>query len=573
MKNRKEAVKNIDNSISNDKEYSFVNHTDNDSESEQGDLILSSNLKQNSPIYDKQIIIKLANDASTGKIPQITHNQQMIVISEYLDKNSLWNFVTTCKNLYNYFSPKILLRDLKDGVYTDKKDKLIELAKEFSNDTDIISAIVKEEWSALEFASDRLKDNKQIVLNCNALQFASDRLRSDKEFALQLLEKRQFLFEYLSNNLKDDRDIVISALTNNWRNLQFVSDNLKDDLEIVFKAVQVSHVALYFASDRIKNDKKFLLTAIEQSNYVLEYAPENLRNDKEFLLAAAKQHIRALQFASDRLKNDKEFLLTVVKQDSRALEYASDELQNKLNNLENYIESLKDNENISQEEIYDLAYLLAIKIVGGKELPDYMKDVSTEIEKTMQQILINNGFKIEGKNIKISNSFSIDNSISNDKEYSFVNHTDNDSESEQGYVILSSNLKQNSPIYDKQIIIKFANDASTGGKFKGMKDEIVILVSKYLDRSNLEKFVMTCKNLYNYFSPKIFIIKKVLDPHTEKFMINFSNPSNGKMLFGDSLEDILKSSEINISENLDELKAIGEIEDKISGEIGNDYVE
>jgi len=248
-----------------------------------------------------------------------------------------------------------------------------------------------------------------------------------------------------------------------------------------------------------------------------------------------------LQFASNNLKNDKEVVLAAVKNDGRALKYASTELQDKIINLENSIKSLKDNKNIPKDQIYDLAYLLAIKHVAEKKEPGYIKNVSTEIQKTMQKILINNGFKVDGSDIIISdkfhddytkelyNAFSIKNLISPQEEYSFNNCS-----------VLSSNLKVNSPIYDKQIIIELANDASTGRILQITQNQMMIVISEYLDKNSLGNFVTTCKNLYNYFAPKIFIIKDINKFLTQTINRDLDNENDSEI----DIKDLINSKSL-----------------------------
>ena len=81
---------------------------------------------------------------------------------------------------------------------------------------DIVLASVKNNGSALRFASERLKDNYDIVLvavknNERALGFASERL-------------------------KDNYDIVLVAVKNNGRALKFASKKLQEDSELIAEA-------------------------------------------------------------------------------------------------------------------------------------------------------------------------------------------------------------------------------------------------------------------------------------------------------------------------------------------------
>jgi hypothetical protein len=314
----------------------------------------------------------------------------------------------------------------------------------------------------------------------------------------------------------------------------------------VLKALKKDCMIFYKVAVNFKCDKEVVLTVVKLNGVLLQFASNNLQNDKEVVLAAVNSRLGALQFASNNLKNDKEVVLAAVKNDGRALKYASTELQDKIINLENSIKSLKDNKNIPKDQIYDLAYLLAIKHVAEKKEPGYIKNVSTEIQKTMQKILINNGFKVDGSDIIISdkfhddytkelyNAFSIKNLISPQEEYSLVFSKEADS-------VLSSKLKVNSPIYDKQIIIKLAIDkASTGKILQITQNQMMIVISEYLDKNNLGNFVTTCKNLYNYFAPKIFIIKDINKFLTQTINRDLDNENDSEI----DIKDLINSKSL-----------------------------
>jgi len=76
--------------------------------------------------------------------------------------------------------------------------------------------LVKKHGDVLQFASPRLREDKDIVFESvnawgDAFQFASDNLKDDKEFFLQLPNKAKFVAkEFLSERLKVDKDIQLN---------------------------------------------------------------------------------------------------------------------------------------------------------------------------------------------------------------------------------------------------------------------------------------------------------------------------------------------------------------------------
>jgi hypothetical protein len=195
-----------------------------------------------------------------------------------------------------------------------------------------VLAAVKDDAEALEHASDRMKDDKDVVLAASSLDYASDRLRNDKDAVLAAVKIYGLTLEWVSDRMKDDTDAVLAAVKQDGAALEHASARLQDDKDFVLAAVKQSDsYALNYASDRLKNDKEVVLAAVKnnalRSGWALKYASDRLENDKEVVLAAVKNYGTALQWASDRLKNDPDVVLAAVKNNEWALQYASARLQ------------------------------------------------------------------------------------------------------------------------------------------------------------------------------------------------------------------------------------------------------
>ena len=164
---------------------------------------------------------------------------------------------------------------------------------------------MKDTGWALEFASEKFKDDKEIVLealrnygkvngklNGNALEHASERLR-------------------------DDREVVLEALGNSGHALKFASERFKDEREIVLEAVKDTGWALQFASDRFHEDKEIVLEAVKNEGKVLKYASTILQSSLDLRLVASTTSSPELledvmSFASKTMENgnseEKEYL-------------------------------------------------------------------------------------------------------------------------------------------------------------------------------------------------------------------------------------------------------------------------
>ena len=67
---------------------------------------------------------------------------------------------------------------------------------------------------------------------------------------------------FASERLKDDKEIVLEAVSKDGWGLKYVSDRLKDDKEVVLEAIKNNGLALAYASNRVQAEiiKKGKLT-------------------------------------------------------------------------------------------------------------------------------------------------------------------------------------------------------------------------------------------------------------------------------------------------------------------------
>ena len=214
----------------------------------------------------------------------------------------------------------------------------------------VSSKLLKSKQFVIELlkqVSSNVRISKLIKSNWNWLDYPAT-FWSDVEFAKVALKVNGSSLQYVSDILKDDREIVLEAVKQNGCALQYASDNFKNDKEIVFEAFKKYFNAFQYASDDLKTDREFvfeLATYFEQTSFslvsnavvlrlgsgnpaiTLQFASDDLKGDKEFVLEVVKKNGYALQFASDNLKDDREIVSEAVKQNSYALQFASDKLK------------------------------------------------------------------------------------------------------------------------------------------------------------------------------------------------------------------------------------------------------
>ena len=144
--------------------------------------------------------------------------------------------------------------DDADRVSFNQRSFLPNLSKEFIFDEDFFKSLLSHDPMALKYASDSIKDAKNIV-------------RIAIENHENLIEE----FRYLENG----GEVVIKMTP-----MEFASDRLKDDYDFVLEMIKFNANNLRFASLRLRNNINIGLSVMEQKYFT---ADTFLYSDLSFL--------------------------------------------------------------------------------------------------------------------------------------------------------------------------------------------------------------------------------------------------------------------------------------------------
>lgn len=171
----------------------------------------------------------------------------------------------------------------------------------------VMTAVTNDGMHALRHASNRLF--KDIELQ----QLAFFSKESDKEYVMRDVARYGSHLQYASEALKDDKEIVITAVTNaGWNALRHASERLKVDEELQKLAMSVTtdqyDIPLLYASEALRNDKEFVMRRVAQDGHELQYASDEFKDDRKVVITAVAANAGkcALRHASNRLRDDKE---------------------------------------------------------------------------------------------------------------------------------------------------------------------------------------------------------------------------------------------------------------------------
>ncbi len=159
----------------------------------------------------------------------------------------------------------------------------------YVDDEEVMHVALSNVGKLLEYASDRLKNNKPTVLAAvtnkgSALQYASNELKNDKDVVLAAIEQDCYALRYASDELENDKTVILRAVSIDGCILRDVADHFKNDPIVVSAAVSNDGEALQYASEELKENKKIVMTAIENNQLAYKSVGKKLKFDEEIIL-------------------------------------------------------------------------------------------------------------------------------------------------------------------------------------------------------------------------------------------------------------------------------------------------
>lgn len=178
----------------------------------------------------KELISYFEEDNFYTKENISTHDRMKDIESNFfVDKNLVIELCQQGSDFFKNHWIKIIdfcseeIKNDRDTVLAIVKsygDNLELLKPEFKDDKEIVSEAVKSS-EALKYASDRLKNDEDIVNlsienSTETIEFASDRFKNNKEFCLSLLRKRHYLLDKVGFDLRNNPEFLLEF----WRDVE-----------------------------------------------------------------------------------------------------------------------------------------------------------------------------------------------------------------------------------------------------------------------------------------------------------------------------------------------------------------
>jgi hypothetical protein len=185
----------------------------------------------------------------------------------------------------------------KDGM------QLINASIDLKDHLDICMAAVSQNWAALQFCSERLRDDFNFCLkvlevggcrdvfigNSSAWNFISERLRNESQFVLEAMQ--------------------YGGLTN----IQ-IPEHLLCETYFMEHAVRRNGSVIIYACPAIQHNRRIVLEAAKNNGFFLSNDSfSQFLNDKEVALEACCSNTATIKYISDELKKEISFIAEVVK--------------------------------------------------------------------------------------------------------------------------------------------------------------------------------------------------------------------------------------------------------------------
>ena len=101
------------------------------------------------------------------------------------------------------------------------------------------------------------------------------------------MKKNGSALEYASERLQADKDVVLAAVKQYGDSIVYANwdSDVLYDREIILAAVKQDGDLLRYASEDLKNDKELVLTAVKQYSFSIHYVGDWLRHEYDVLVA------------------------------------------------------------------------------------------------------------------------------------------------------------------------------------------------------------------------------------------------------------------------------------------------
>ena len=222
-----------------------------------------------------------------------------------------------------------------------------DFPEDLKNDLEFLLSLNIRKKDILQYGGDEIKDNEKLVTECcdsrfcSSFEYASERIKNDKEIVLCLYKQNRDVRKYAGKKLLDDKKFAIEACHISGKIFENLSEELRDDEEVARLAFTTEPFMITYASDKIKSIKELALECCkreikaypsigrfhkEDSDFVsvlienirkvrsewVVYLPDAYQNDKDFMKQWLSHNGGSYKYLPETMKKDKEIALIAL---------------------------------------------------------------------------------------------------------------------------------------------------------------------------------------------------------------------------------------------------------------------
>lgn len=237
-----------------------------------------------------------------------------------------------------------LERDIALALVKKNWQSFRHLAERLRNDREIAEAAVGQCWEAIAdsplLCADFDMGMMAIDQDYMAFKILDPLLKDNDRIVKHVINKPEAasLIKFASDRIRDDSEIVLLAVKKDWRTLESGSEKVKANPKVVMASFEQDAQALQWASSKLLRDPKAMRKFVVVNTAALDYMDNSVIELGEFagvlsrdklvpakvILAIAEKTWRALEVLSDEWRANKNIMMAAVSQSVEALEYIPD---------------------------------------------------------------------------------------------------------------------------------------------------------------------------------------------------------------------------------------------------------
>lgn len=147
--------------------------------------------------------------------------------------------------------------------------------------------------------------NIAVMQNGNALYYVSERLKNNKDIIMSAVKSRGNSIVYAAFQ---DKEIFREAILNDHTSYEFGKPEYKDEMEILLESMKISNSNMFQCSERLSNSIEVFKYALKLHNFSLDFCGREIINNKKCVTEAVKLDPNQFRYASYEIRSDKKFV-------------------------------------------------------------------------------------------------------------------------------------------------------------------------------------------------------------------------------------------------------------------------